>query len=100
MIDDEFNNEVERLLTNHSPYYIASLAVMHIDYREQAEKRIATLEKMVGEMMYRPVNATCQYYDCGWCYAPENLTTTAMYGECRNARYCPQAIIAKEGDTC
>jgi hypothetical protein len=32
----------------------------------------------------------CKYYDCGWCYAPENVPTSAQpSGACLDSQNCP-----------
>jgi hypothetical protein len=31
----------------------------------------------------------CRYWDCGWCYAPENVKTNATQGGCFEPEYCP-----------
>jgi len=31
----------------------------------------------------------CKYWDCGWCYAPENVKTNATQGGCFEPEYCP-----------
>ena len=31
----------------------------------------------------------CKYWDCGWCYAPENVETNATQGGCFEPEYCP-----------
>lgn len=31
----------------------------------------------------------CKYWDCGWCYAPENEKTNAAQGGCFEPEYCP-----------
>ena len=30
----------------------------------------------------------CQYYDCGWCYAPDKEETNASSGACLEPRNC------------
>jgi hypothetical protein len=32
---------------------------------------------------------TCKYYDCGWCYSPENVETNAVQGGCFEPERCP-----------
>jgi hypothetical protein len=32
---------------------------------------------------------TCNYYDCGWCYAPNDIKTNATQGECTFPENCP-----------
>lgn len=34
----------------------------------------------------------CKYYDCGWCYCPEEDKTTSICGQCNDMESCPQAI--------
>lgn len=34
----------------------------------------------------------CKWYDCGWCYAPEHMETTAKNGACNNMQVCPQSV--------
>jgi hypothetical protein len=31
----------------------------------------------------------CKYYDCGWCYAPNDVENNATQGECTFAENCP-----------
>ena len=31
----------------------------------------------------------CKYWDCGWCYAPEDVETNATQGGCFEPEYCP-----------
>lgn len=31
----------------------------------------------------------CNYYDCGWCYAPDYLKTNAIQGGCFEPEHCP-----------
>lgn len=38
----------------------------------------------------------CKYYDCGWCYAPEDLETTAEASQCNRMEDCPQSISWKD----
>jgi hypothetical protein len=32
---------------------------------------------------------TCNYYDCGWCYAPNDIKTNAHQGGCVSPENCP-----------
>jgi len=32
---------------------------------------------------------TCEYYECGWCYSPENVETNAVQGGCFEPEWCP-----------
>lgn len=32
---------------------------------------------------------TCKYFDCGWCYAPNNVKTNAVQGGCFEPQFCP-----------
>jgi len=32
---------------------------------------------------------TCQYNDCGWCYAPAHLTSNDKNGQCQRPTECP-----------
>lgn len=34
----------------------------------------------------------CKYYDCGWCYYPDEEKTTAVCGACNAMESCPQSI--------
>lgn len=48
----------------------------------------------------------CKYNDCGWCYAPKEVTNNAKYGQCLNPNECPslesqikpKPIIINQGD--
>jgi hypothetical protein len=31
----------------------------------------------------------CKYFDCGWCYAPNNVETNANQGQCNYPECCP-----------
>lgn len=31
----------------------------------------------------------CKYWDCGWCYAPDNVETNATQGGCFEPNHCP-----------
>lgn len=31
----------------------------------------------------------CKYYDCGWCYAPEEITNNSRNGGCYEPNECP-----------
>ncbi len=33
--------------------------------------------------------SACKYYDCGWCYAPYYLKTSAINGACNSPYKCP-----------
>ena len=33
----------------------------------------------------------CKYYDCGWCYAPEDVSANEMDGQCWDMDRCPQS---------
>ena len=51
----------------------------------------------------------CKYWDCGWCYAPDDVKTNATQGSCFEPEHCPypksqmtETDISKvliEGDT-
>ena len=30
----------------------------------------------------------CKYWDCGWCYAPENVEHNSKNGSCNEPEYC------------
>lgn len=32
----------------------------------------------------------CQYWDCGWCYAPANTENNSDSGACNKPLRCPQ----------
>lgn len=32
----------------------------------------------------------CEYYDCGWCYAPDNVMSNNSNGVCYRPQECPQ----------
>ena len=32
----------------------------------------------------------CEYYDCGWCYAPDNVMSNNSNGACYRPQECPQ----------
>lgn len=34
----------------------------------------------------------CKYWDCGWCYAPDEVAATEIDGQCNNMDGCPQSI--------
>lgn len=36
----------------------------------------------------------CEYYDCGWCYAPDNVMSNNSNGACYRPQECPQ--VTKE----
>jgi hypothetical protein len=37
-----------------------------------------------------PVNTiSCKYYDCGWCYAPNDIKTNATQSGCFEPEHCP-----------
>lgn len=38
----------------------------------------------------------CNYNDCGWCYAPDNVNTNAEAGACNKPEECPQYISLVE----
>lgn len=38
----------------------------------------------------------CKYFDCGWCYAPEDAETTAEAGQCNRMPDCPQSVSWKD----
>jgi len=38
----------------------------------------------------------CEYNDCGWCYAPDEVCTNDNSGQCNNMRECEQSIEIKE----
>ena len=52
---------------------------------------------------------SCKYWDCGWCYAPDDVKTNATQGSCFEPEHCPypksqmkETDISKvliEGDT-
>jgi hypothetical protein len=57
-----------------------------------------------------PVNTiSCKYYDCGWCYAPDDVKTNTIQSGCFEPEHCPylksqmkETDISKvliEGDT-
>jgi hypothetical protein len=31
----------------------------------------------------------CKYFDCGWCYAPDDVKTNNSQGECVHPECCP-----------
>ena len=31
----------------------------------------------------------CKHWDCGWCYAPTDVKTNDLQGECVHPEYCP-----------
>jgi hypothetical protein len=31
----------------------------------------------------------CRYWDCGWCYAPEDVKNNSVQGGCFEPEYCP-----------
>nr|BAR36536.1 hypothetical protein [uncultured Mediterranean phage uvMED] len=36
------------------------------------------------------MSATCKYWDCGWCYAPDCIGTNAdAQSACVNPSFCP-----------
>jgi len=35
---------------------------------------------------------TCEYYDCGWCYAPEDVDHNSKNGSCIDPLSCPYLI--------
>ena len=36
------------------------------------------------------MNHSCKYWDCGWCYAPDNVGTNAdAQSACVNPSFCP-----------
>jgi hypothetical protein len=53
-------------------------------YRSQALEKL----KSILEGRYRD-EMTCNYYDCGWCYAPNDIKTNATQGECTFPENCP-----------
>ena len=34
----------------------------------------------------------CKYWDCGWCYAPEDVEANEINGQCNDMDACPQSI--------
>ena len=39
---------------------------------------------------------TCKYWDCGWCYAPDNVETNAdSQSACVNPSLCPYLMQAE-----
>ena len=34
----------------------------------------------------------CKYWDCGWCYAPEDVEANEIHGQCNDMDACPQSI--------
>jgi hypothetical protein len=37
-----------------------------------------------------PVNTiSCKYYDCGWCYAPDDVKTNTIQSACFEPEHCP-----------
>ncbi len=32
---------------------------------------------------------TCKYFDCGWCYAPEDVENNSKNGSCNEPLFCP-----------
>ena len=42
---------------------------------------------------------TCKYWDCGWCYAPDNVGTNAdSQSACVNPSFCPYLVRAEVVD--
>lgn len=37
-------------------------------------------------------DVSCPYWDCGWCYAPDDIETTRQRGGCDNYRNCPVVL--------
>ena len=33
--------------------------------------------------------SACKYWDCGWCYAPDDVKTNATQGSCFEPEHCP-----------
>jgi hypothetical protein len=31
----------------------------------------------------------CKHWDCGWCYAPDDVKTNATQGGCFEPEHCP-----------
>jgi len=41
---------------------------------------------------------TCKYWDCGWCYALDNVGTNAdSQSACVNPSFCPYLVRAELG---
>lgn len=38
----------------------------------------------------------CEYWDCGWCYAPDNVPTNDVNGECNKPVDCPSCKYKSE----
>ena len=36
---------------------------------------------------------TCRYYDCGWCYAPEDVKNNSIQGGCFEPEYCATYLM-------
>jgi len=34
----------------------------------------------------------CKYWDCGWCYAPNDIKTNATQSGCFEPEHCPYLI--------
>lgn len=39
---------------------------------------------------------TCKYFDCGWCYAPEDTKNNSRQGECIEPEYCATYLMQKK----
>jgi hypothetical protein len=35
----------------------------------------------------------CKYYDCGWCYAPEDVKNNSVQGGCFEPEYCATYLM-------
>lgn len=42
----------------------------------------------------------CEYYDCGWCYAPDNVMSNNTNGACYRPQECPQMTKEHQKPDC
>jgi hypothetical protein len=89
-LEDIFNTKItSEIIDTTYKGFPASIAREIIEdlkevYGSQALEKL----KYILEERYKD-KMTCNYYDCGWCYAPNDIKTNATQGECTFPENCP-----------